>query len=58
LFDCRLGAGPVRVLHKRKATGPARFAIQWPHDLRWLADLREMRSQVVFSGLVREISYE
>jgi hypothetical protein len=58
LLDRRFGLRALRVFDKRKATGASSLAIEWTHDLRRLADLRKMLTQIVFCGLIREVTYE
>jgi hypothetical protein len=58
LPDRGFGRFAIGVLDERKATGAPGFAIERSHDLRGLADLREMHSQVIFGGLIGEITYE
>jgi hypothetical protein len=58
LLDGRLGGGAFRVLDERKTAGATGFPIEGTHDLRRLTDLREMRTQVVFGCLIRQVAYE
>jgi len=58
LLDRRFGLRSLRVLDKRKASGAAGLAVEWTHDLGRLADLRKVLAQVVFRGLIREVTYE
>ena len=58
LLDGRFRRVAIGVFDERKSTRAAGFAIERPHDLRGLADSGEMRPQVVFCGLIREIAYE
>ena len=48
----------VGVFDKGEAAGATGFAVERTDDLRRLTDLREMRSQVLFGGLVWKIPYE
>ncbi len=58
LLDGRFRDGAVGVFDERKSACPAGLAIEGPHDLRGLTDRGEVRPQVFFGGLVREITYE
>jgi hypothetical protein len=49
---------PFSVFDEREAACTAGFTVERTHDLRGLADLGEVLAQVVFRGLIREISYE
>jgi hypothetical protein len=58
LLDRRFGLRPLGVFDEGKATRATGLAVERPNNLRRLTNLREMLTQVVFRGLVREISYE
>jgi len=58
LLDRRLRRVAIGVFDERKATGAAGFTVEWPDDLRRLANGGKMSPQVVFCGLIREIAYE
>jgi hypothetical protein len=58
LADRGFGSFAIGVLDKRKATGAAGLSIEWSHDLCRLTNLRKMHSQVVFGGLIGEVTYE
>jgi hypothetical protein len=58
LLNRRFGLRAFRVLDKREPTRAAGLAVERTHDLSWLADLRKMLAQIVFRGLIREVTYE
>jgi hypothetical protein len=58
LTDRLLGVRAFGVLDEREPAGPAGFTVERSHDLRRFADLRKMLAQIVFGGLIREISNE
>jgi hypothetical protein len=58
LLDGCFGDRTVSVFHERETPRPARLTIEGPHDLRGLTHRGEVRPQVFFAGLVREITYE
>jgi hypothetical protein len=58
LPDGRFGRFAIGVFNEGKAACPTGFSVQRAHDLRGLADLRKVRSQIVFGGLVWKIAYE
>ena len=58
LLDRGFGLRALRVFDEGKAARAAGFAVERADDLRRFADLREVRPQVVFCGLVREITNE
>jgi hypothetical protein len=58
LLNRGFGLRPLREFDEREAARAAGLAIERTNDLRGLADLGEVLAQVVFRGLIREITYE
>jgi hypothetical protein len=57
-LDGGFGFGALRVFHEREAARAAGLAIERANDLCRLADLGEMRPQVIFGCLIGQIAHE
>ena len=57
-LDSLFGRGAVCVFDKGEPARATRFPVERPHNLGRLADLREMRAQVIFGGLIGQVADE
>ena len=57
-LDRFLGRTALGVFNKGKAAGPTGFPVEGADNLGRLTDLREMRAQVVFGGLIGQVTDE
>jgi hypothetical protein len=57
-LDRFLGQRSLGVFDEGEPARAAGFAFERPHDLRWLTDLREVCTQVVFGCLIGQIAHE
>jgi hypothetical protein len=55
-LDGGFGLRTLRIFHEGKAARTAGFAVERANDLRGFADLRKVLAQIVFCGLIREIT--
>jgi hypothetical protein len=58
LLDGSLGTGTVGIFHEGESTSAPGLAVERADDLCRLTNRGEVRPQVFFGGLVREITYE